>query len=293
MKKINEIIDSAIIYVLRKSYFAIISDIGKCDICNDKIVCIVDENKIKKDSFNSWNYKLVLNGISKKFRENNKKVLKKCGLDKKIIYIIENINFDKRVYIDSYDSEIIFKNCSFVDGIHIINADNIIFENNTYVLKDNKNRFGIATRDVEDVKCIKFVNDNIFVTREEESNDEILMNLDLFSKKVEIINTKVTKNSSVLVDTKELVISESTINSDELYITAEVIESHNSVANIKEGIIAENSDTYVDKYTLEQRKKLLNSLIKIREQCNSCISEKMIEVATNAQKESIKKVLKK
>ena len=117
------------------------------------------------------------------------------------------------------------------------------------------------------------------------------MNLELFAKKVEIINTKVTKNSSLLIETKELVINESNISSDELYITADVIESHNSVVDIKEGIIAENSDTYVDKYTLEQRKKLLNKLIQLREQCDSCISKKMAEVVTNSQKESVKKVL--
>lgn len=291
MKKINEIIDKVVAYILKKSYLLIIDDIGECNIVDDKIICLVDEDKIKKDSFNSWNYKLVLNGLSKKFREENKEILNKIKLNKNVRYIIENINFDKRVYIDSYDSEIIFRNCSFTDGISIVNADSVTLENNIYALGDSnkENKFGIATRDIEDVKCIKFVNDNICVTNEEDN--KILMNLDLFAKKVEIINTKVTKNSSLLIETKELVINESNISSDELYITADVIESHNSVANIKEGIIAENSSNYVDKYTLEQRKKLLNKLIQIREQCNSCISEKMAEVVTNSQKESVKKVL--
>lgn len=295
MKKVSEIFDKIILNILRNSYLAIIKDIGKCSIIDNKVICLVDENKIKRDSFNSWNYKIMLNGLNKNFKEDNKEVLKKLKVDKGIQYIIENINFDKRVYIDSYDSEIVFRNCSFTDGISIANVDSIIFENNVYILSNNnkENKFGISTSDIERVNTIRFINDNVYITNSDENSNNILINLDLFAKKIEIINSKISKNTSVLIDAKDFIISQSKISSDELYITAEVIESHNSVADIKEGIIAENSDTYVDKYTLEKRKLLLNKLIQLREQCDNNIFEKTKEIIADSQKEKIQKVLKK
>lgn len=101
---------------------------------NDKeLVCHVDKKRIR-NKFNE--YKIVCRGS--KTSEIN---IKEYNLDKKILYIIEDMQFDKgKVYIAGYDNcEIIIKNCRFDKGLEIYVDGKCKLENSYVANQGNMN----------------------------------------------------------------------------------------------------------------------------------------------------------
>lgn len=310
-KNILEVTEDIYKYLLKSSLLKPIRKIGKCKIYNDRIVCLVDGKKLKKNCDSSYCYRLFFYGIFSK----NELELKKYQLDKPVQYIIENVDFDKNICINSYDSEIIFRNCSFSSVIDIKHAFSITFENNKYKARTlydftkNKmySKFYILTKDIENVECIKFVNDNICITSEKKfdniKQNSVLMRLDLFAKNIEIVNTKIDEKNSTIIESDKIIIKNSVINSNEFYVTSNCIEKENNIFNIKEGIISgenvlslnsiNNQNIYYkDKEKLQKlRELLINKLKQVEEQYNNHNSEKVITFSKNIKaKKKLKKV---
>ena len=101
--------------ILKKDIMKIMTNnLGKVVEEEDKIICYVEKKKCKKGK-----YSYVIPCFGNTVRYNNKKLAQKLKLDKPICYIIENMDFDKRVSIFGYnDCEVIIRNCNFEQGIY-------------------------------------------------------------------------------------------------------------------------------------------------------------------------------
>jgi len=322
MKKIS-------VFLLKRILFKNVRKYGKCKILEDKVICFVDEKKLKKHSNDIFWYKLNLYGIPLGYKE----IASKYGFDKPVEYVIEGIKFDKRILVNSYNADIIFRKCIFSRIVAIDHAANITFENNKYTLKyanyvyglmNNPNDyFWLENRDIGEIECIRFINDDLnTVLDNKESKDNgknLLMKVYLRAKRVEVINSEIKNNTVFLIDTEKLIMENSSINSDEVYITADNIESDNSNVIAKDGVIIESDgqvDSFLsdiessnifyngkefgreeileeDKCLHEQRILLLNTLKNIKNNCDEYILKKINEVSNNINNKTVRKILKK
>ena len=104
-------------------------NLGKVEIHDDKIVCYVDERKLKKKEKNLHRYNLMFNRIP-----SNSELYKTYRIDKPIHYIVKNVDFDRKINImaSMKDCHITFENCTFTGALEIDFADQITFRNNKY-----------------------------------------------------------------------------------------------------------------------------------------------------------------
>lgn len=99
------------LYKIKRNYFKrkLIGNLGKIIETEDKIICYVNKNKCKKDK-----YDYTINCNSR----NDTILAKYYNLDKPIIYIIEDLDFKKNVFIWGNNCEVIIKNCKFNLGLY-------------------------------------------------------------------------------------------------------------------------------------------------------------------------------
>lgn len=323
MKKvIIDLLKRVSLFILKRNY---IKKIGKCEIYEDRIICFVDDKKIKKTSNEFTCYNLWLYGNL----EYNKKFLQECGINKPVLYYFENIQFDKQLYINAYnDSELIFKNCTFIDCININHANNIIFDNNRYLSSYNYrggNTFNISCRKIEDANSIKFLNEKFIVESKFKdlnisNKKESSFTLNLSSSEVSFDDCNIKNINLFSCRTRKLLLKDTTISSNEFCVTADNIKSSKSKIVSKNGVIIETNncdrmflndieseyivfnDEEIENVSeikkeinslRNQRLLLLNVFKKLQYNCNNVISEELIELSNTMNKESIKKVLKK
>lgn len=322
--KILNLIRKICVFFLKRDYINKINKYGQCEINEDRIVCIVDKEKIVKQCKKYLHYDLNITDFSEK----DKKILEICGLDKPIQYIIQGIKFKEKLYINvSGNNEIIFKECTFNDHININHVNNITFDNNKYVPKyvpKQKTTFWLSIRRIDDAKTIKLINNGL---NYEIKNNEVknigtnsVFNTHLSADKVEIINCPNIICDILRIDTKNLYIENSKIESNESYITADNINIENSKIDIKNGIVIENincndkaikkvkspyilyndeeicdeDNIITKKETLHQKRlNLLETLYKIKNNCDNVILDKLIKVSNTMEKELVIKILKK
>lgn len=322
--KILNLIRKICVFFLKRDYINKITKYGKCEITDDKIICIVEEEKLVKYCNKYLYFDLNITD----FFEKDKKILEICGLDKPIQYIIQGIKFKEKLYINVYgNNEIIFKECTFSDHININHVNNITFDNNKYIPKyipKQKTAFWLSIRRIEDAKTIKIINNglNCELKKDEVRNigTNSVFNTHLSADKVEIINCQNIICDILRIDTKNLYIENSKIESNESYITADNIDIENSKIDIKNGIVIENincndkaikkieslyilyndeeicdeDNIIVKKETLHQKRlKLLEVLYKIKNNCEDIILYKLIKVSNTMGKELVTKILKK
>ena len=118
----------------------ITSHLGKVVETEDKIICFVDKNKVKKES-GTYSFPCFRIG-----NNSLKEDALKLNLDKPTCYIIDGFNFDKHlIYIFGYDNcEVIIRNCNFKNVVVHINGkvtlDNVgiksIFKNTSISADD-------------------------------------------------------------------------------------------------------------------------------------------------------------
>lgn len=111
-------------YKRKQVYKIITCNLGRIEETDDAIYCYVDEKKFKSKYIRTYGYAAafmcvpfgVTVGESQKVFKN-------------IIYVFDNINFDRNLCINSKPN-LVFKNCTFGGHISIWEANSILFEEN-------------------------------------------------------------------------------------------------------------------------------------------------------------------
>lgn len=103
------------------------NNLGTVKETTNQLICYIKKSNIIKKSNH---YKIICNGLI----PTTKSIAKKYQLNKPIIYIIENLTFDKPVYIFGNEtSNIIIKNSTFLSGLNIVTTGNCTLDNNEII----------------------------------------------------------------------------------------------------------------------------------------------------------------
>lgn len=171
IKSIEEIIYDLKRYIVMKH---LTRNLGEVIEEEDRIVCYVNKNKFKKEKVND--YSISCHGIYIKDRE----LARKYKLDKKIVYIIEDIDFKhNRIFIfGNQDCEVIIRNCDFSSSSRINIAGKCTLEN----ISSKSNNYPVA------IYAKELIINDTTITNVSNSKRElfIIINAD---KKLEINNS--------------------------------------------------------------------------------------------------------
>lgn len=177
-----------------------VKGLGKWDILDGNIVCIVNKNnkyKFKQTNF----YHIYLSGLYDNILSDYS--LSDLNLqDKKIVYHISNFVFDEFVEIEAYNNaDIIFNNCTFNDDIGIIKGDNVSFVKCKF--KNDSDEIVFATSD-----------NKRYINKIHLSGCDIDQNISMFlsAGRVDIINSKIDNIRTLVIDSFEAVIGASKLN---------------------------------------------------------------------------------
>lgn len=198
---IKSIIDD---YKRKQVYKSITCNLGRIEETDDAIYCYVDEKKYKRKYIRTSGYAAsfmcVPFGVT--VGEDQK-------VFKNIIYVFDNINFDRNLFIDSKPN-LVFKNCRFSGNISIWEANSILFDEN------KSNSKGVDFYVSSLVNKVEFVRDHIL--------SGFPNSISINSKFLKIIDTDFRSDMPV-IDVKNLIMDDSCIfGIDLLKIKSENIE---------------------------------------------------------------------
>lgn len=328
--KIYKILQKFAIFIIRKERLKNANKIGKCTINENEILCIVDGDKLKKKSNEHFEYDLSLNGII--YRDIDKKMLEICGLNKPVKYIIENVEFDRKIRINSYfNADIIFKNCIFNGSILLdVVSGSVTFEDNKYLANynyginyDKHTDFYISTRSMNGdstVNSIRFKDDYLFVDKNIIYSGNPVLKLYLSADKTQFINTVMAnKDGELNIKTSELVLDKSTLYVKDAFIEADNIKYNKGFISAKDNVVIDNINTnedfkghvYADEVLyngelikrnhkkdeendlITKRNNLLNLLKKIKNNCDIYIYGEITRISGDINNQNVTKILKK
>lgn len=293
--------------ILKKDVMKIMTNnLGKVVEEEDKIICYVEKKKCKE---NKYHYTIPCFGNA--FEHNYKDLARKLNLDKPICYIIENIDFDKRVSIFGYnDCEVIIRNCNFEQGIYghinskctIDNSYIKAFLDNTSISAKNLTIQNMTIKNELYSNCqLKFSADEkleIIDSNIGKLNEQTTIILES-GNNINLVNAKI-ESDVIAVKAKNIYTDEkSNLITDKLNIN---IEEFNNL-NIKSPLIVYNGQSIInvknqnlskDDLLLNlKRLEFLEVLKKLKAKCERINNAKISEIKQELDNQPVIKVLKK
>lgn len=289
-KALRKILLTTTVRNIIKNY--LVGNLGKVVEEDDKLICYVKKNKIKKEKYE---YSIMCNGIE------DKELAKTYKLDKPVYYVIEGINItDKKVYIYNYHNEdcnITIKNCNFEFGFGIQAKCDCTLDNNHirafYLLMIDTKNLTIKNMDLTNevalagadlsiklgaAENINLINANI---GKEKERAEVSM---IAYKNIELINSTVN-GKKVECDAKQQIITDDnsslnatdkiilkTDNIDKINISCNTLVYNDNVIEQEENIVG--TIEYKDDDLTNKRLELINLLKNLKDICeNTSIGE--------------------
>ena len=306
------------IFNLLRNYLLkdITNKLGKIEEKEEKIICYVDNKKLKKYKSGRYIKKYELTLKSKNVYP--KDILDAYKINKPIDYVINNMNFKEILtLIAGEDINVIFLNCKFNEKISVYTDGEVRFENNEYY---NDDRWGLYFCEIN-CKKLKILNNN-FINKSHYSREKNFgMKIDTTDLEIINSNFNIKKNEDVIsIIANKVYIEDSDIKchneiyikADELKVLGAKIKSETEV-----DIDNKNNDNYVigvtspktiyngvdlTKYyllnseNLELQKVRISLVEKLRELRDNCIkinSIELKEVENTLNNRSVVKTMKK
>ena len=122
MRKITENLIKKVRYSMaRQDYLEkVVGKLGKIVEEDDKIIIYATQRLVKKNCKTVFN-ELMCNGMNT-YDEESRKLLEKYKLNQPVYFIFDGIVFDNFTRLFSHFSNVIFKNCTFNNGLQVLNA---------------------------------------------------------------------------------------------------------------------------------------------------------------------------
>lgn len=220
----------------------ITNKLGKVEETDKKIVCYVDNKKLKKykKGYYLTFYKLILktkNGCPKETLDIYK-------VNKPVYFVINNMNFETALTIMAgKDTNITFSNCKFNREVSIYSGGEIVLENNQYCDEDRFYKNGIVFCRI-DCKTLKFINDN-FVnksTYKTQTDFGIMIDTD----NLEIVNSNFdlkNNDGEISIISNDINIDNSDINCyNPIYVKADEINSIDTMIKSETEVVIDNKN---------------------------------------------------
>lgn len=314
--------------ISRKNYLkGTIENIGNIIEEDDKITCYVTKDLLKRNCKGHF-YELHCAGMNTVY-EKSKELIDYYKLDKPVYYIFDGITFEHSVSLTANFSQIIFRNCTFTNGLKLLWGNEITLENNKYI-----NWANFSEHDREflygNIDKLTIINDN-FINSYELKNigDKSELGINIKADEIHIRNSNICaeNNGQINIRAKKTIIYESTIAGPEIYIDSDSIIFGKSLLKADNGIIIENKNCDCDievgfynneaPYVVyngvemtndnnesltvndsqvelqEKRQMLLQTLENIKNECNKITTNQIEKVTENLKQTPIGKVLKR
>lgn len=257
-------------------------NMGKVVEDDDKIICYVKKNKCSK--YNRYSFII----ISRILNEQDKKLSKLYNLDKKIVYLIENIDFNKNVRIFGYnDCDFIIRNCKF-NGYLTVSINGDCNFNNVSIIGQTLLTIGAKNLTFKNVNLknkFKYAYDDlpIYIGADDKLNiidskigDAKKSNISLYSgKSINILNSDIKANevdikskniksddNSSILGFNKISIKSSKFKTPKLYKSS-IIINEKEIQTSKNEFSLSNPKTNMEIKRLE----LLSLLNEIKKQC--------------------------
>lgn len=231
IEKLKESINSRKCNKQRMEYLkSIICDIGTIVEEEEKIICYVEQKKLEEYKGSRTTYNLRLSGLNKVYEESKKQL----NLDKEVYYVFDGIEFNYNLELSCRFGNVIFKNCTFRNGIKIPYAKEVVFTNNKYDNSYNNFRFLV----LESIKRLAFLNDNI-----ENINSNIIISADL----LEIVDSNINVTNNFLdITSNQITVYNSNVGFNSVQLYSKNIQFVSSTLEAKDGIIIKNEGIEFD-----------------------------------------------
>lgn len=317
MNSMKEKIDSKIYKKSRKNFIKnIIGKYGKILEEEDKITLYATQELVDKNSKNYY-YELYCDGFNTHY-EKSKKMIEKLKLNKQVYYIFDGIIFNKPIKLSNMFAKIIFRNCTFTNGLGIFFASSITLEKNTYFNWTDFYLYGdsFLSGKIDEliIKEEQFINSD---NQKYYETNKFGMNID--TQKLSIINSTIQAENSgqINIEAKEIQMNNSIMEGPEIYIIADNIISKKSIIKSNNGVMIENKNkdfsgivqapTYIlngriipnhnqqvstskEKLQIE-RQKLIQILRNLKDYCQQTNTELMNQIQVKINNQPIQKIL--
>ena len=242
-------------------------EIGTSEEVENKFICKVEQR----------NMEIIINsfrGLPNWFIQE----LEMCGSNKPLYYVFEGFTFKSKRIIFKELASVVFKNCTFINGVYLEGAQEVVFESNMYkdegisFYPDNEplcldkifssNDANKRFLTINGIEKLTFRNDDFLNSglKDIDGDDEldIAIKRKLRGEKVkfgitatdvkeiEFSNTRVEVNSSSTLSADTIRLENSTLVGTEFDITARSIENTDSVIKARDGVVIENPNCDFD-----------------------------------------------
>lgn len=228
--------------IARQDYLEkFVGNLGKIVEDDDKITVYATQRLVNKNGKNVY-YELMCNGMNTHY-EKSRNIVEKYKLNKPVYFIFDGIVFDRFTRLSSRFGNVIFKNCTFTNGLQVTYADNITLENNIYINWTDFYGYGNSFL-FGNIDELTIVNDKFVNTDSLKQYSKTKFGINISANKVNIINSTVKAESQgqINISAKEISVVNSTITGPEVYIDSESIKSSDSVLTSENGIMIENKN---------------------------------------------------
>ncbi len=227
--------------IARQNYLkSVVGKLGKIVEENDKIIIYVTQKLVAKNCQTSFK-RLKCYGMNT-YVEESRKLIEKYKLNKPVYFVFDGIVFADFTGLSSYFSNIIFKNCTFKNGLQVFNASNVTFENNKYINYSDFFRFG-NTFLFGHIDELTIINDE-FVNSYDSIYGNTRFGINVSANKVNIINSNLCADSQgqISISAQKISLVNSTITGPEVYLDSESIKSSDTILKSDNGIIIDNKN---------------------------------------------------
>ena len=215
---------------------------------SDKVMFYVDNHYLNKLSNKTDEYNLNFYTLNKEEinYEKQKKLFDYYDLNKPFYYIIDGMIFDKKINLSvNPESTVVFRNCTFKEGIEINNSDKLILSNNKYFCKGayspiNEKHYLTG----KNINELTIINED-FSNKDYSHHPTPNFGIKLETNKINIINSNINADNTTIIEgkkyhldtkgeiiikSKELIISNSIIKSPNIYIKSSSIKNDKTSA---------------------------------------------------------------
>ena len=247
MSKITENLRKKVglkIYNMARQYYleSVVGKLGKIVEDDDKITIYATQRLVEKNGKKTF-YELSCHGMDTHYEE-SRKIVEKYKLNKPVYFVFDGIVFDNFVRLFSHFSNVIFKNCTFNNGLEVFYGVNVTLENNKYINWTDFYGYGdsflYGRFDELTIKNDEFVN-----SYDLKQYGKTKFGINVSADKINIINSNICAESQgqINISVKEIFLVNSTIAGPEVYLDSESIKSSDSILKSDSGIMIDNKNS--------------------------------------------------
>lgn len=220
----------------------VVGKLGRIVEEDDKITIYATQKLVEKNGKKAF-YELRCYGMSTDYEE-SRKVVEKYKLNKPVYFVFDGIVFDGFVQLSSHFSNVIFKNCTFNNGLQVFHGANVTLENNKYI--NWTDVYGCGEPFLYGIfDELTIINDEFVNSYDLKQYVKTKFGINVSADKVNIISSNVCAESQgqININAKEIFLVNSTIAGPEVYLDSESIKSSDTILKSDNGIMIDNKNS--------------------------------------------------